>query len=378
MKNTLRRRLDRYISSEHTKTIVLTLTNSCNLNCVYCYEGNKDGRTMSFSTAKDIIIREMESSSAFDMICIDFMGGEPFLEFSLMKEIFSFLKAGNWPKKWFCFATTNGTLVHGDIQRWLLDNRDFMEALLSLDGTRRMQNINRSDSYDSIDIDFFRRTCPYVKMTVSNQTLPYLSDGIIDMHERGLHVSANLGYGIDWDNSENLNIFANQLKILCDYYLLHPDIEPSTILDLGIEVINPFVAETTIKYCGVGTQMTAYDVDGIDYPCHTLAPLTLGDKKASEARKLEIKNIIEKCLLDKKCAECPVLSICPTCYGINFEQTGNIYHKDDGYCKMLKVQFLANAYFKYQNYLLGNYRDISPEEEYRLLNNIKLVQTLRW
>lgn len=137
---------------------------------------------MSFETAKEIIVKEMYAQNKFDMICVDFMGGEPFLQFQLMKDILQFLKDNSWSKKWFCFTTTNGTLVHGEVQQWLLDNKDSMEALLSLDGTREMHNTNRSNSYDRIDIDFFRKTSPYVKMTISDKTLPHIAQGIIDLH----------------------------------------------------------------------------------------------------------------------------------------------------------------------------------------------------
>lgn len=375
MEDSLKRRLDRYVNSEHTKTIVLIITNQCNLRCVYCYEENKSCKTMSFETAKEIIVKEMYAQNKFDMICVDFMGGEPFLQFQLMKDILQFLKDNSWSKKWFCFTTTNGTLVHGEVQQWLLDNKDSMEALLSLDGTREMHNTNRSNSYDRIDIDFFRKTSPYVKMTISDKTLPHIAQGIIDLHEHGLYVSANLGYGIDWNDDNNLNIFAEQLMILCDYYLSHPEKQPSTILDLGIEAINPY-NDYAIKYCGVGTQMTAYDVDGLSYPCHMFAPITLGNEKSQLARSLNLTSEFSPSLLDEKCRKCPVLSICPTCYGINFERTGNVYNKDDAHCRMMKVQFLANAYFKYQCYLRGKFKNLSKEDEYRLLNNIRLIQSL--
>ena len=42
---------------------------------------------------------------------------------------------------------------------------------------------------------------------------------------------------------------------------------------------------------------------------------------------------------------------------------------------MMKVQFLANALFKYEQYQRGMLT-LSPEEEYRLLRNIKAVQEL--
>ena len=53
-----------------------------------------------------------------------------------------------------------------------------------------------------------------------------------------------------------------------------------------------------------------------------------------------------------------------------------MYSKDESYCRMIKVQFVSNAYFKYMQYLTG-VLELTPEEEYRLLNNISLVQNLK-
>lgn len=47
----------------------------------------------------------------------------------------------------------------------------------------------------------------------------------------------------------------------------------------------------------------------------------------------------------------------------------------DDYCSMMKVQFLANAKFKYNLYINGSL-DLKPEEEIKMLKNIKAVQSL--
>lgn len=43
---------------------------------------------------------------------------------------------------------------------------------------------------------------------------------------------------------------------------------------------------------------------------------------------------------------------------------------------MMKIQFLANAMFRYRLYQLGRL-DLTPEQEMKLLRNIRAVQTLR-
>ncbi len=369
----MRKNLDKYMNQPGTKVIILTLTNSCNLNCVYCYEHNKEIRTMPLETALEIVEREMTMEDGSDFVCIYYFGGEPYLEFEKIKEIHAFLKSHTWSKGWFAFTTTNGTLVHDDVQKWLLENDDTIEVYVSLDGTREMHNHNRSGSYDDIDVDFFVKNYPFAKMTITAKTLPNLAAGAISLHDKGFEVSANLGHGVHW-NPDSPQILAEQLQILSDYYIEHPDIEPANTLKLNLMDIEPGT-KTPNRFCGLGSMMRSYDVDGEAYPCHAFAPLCIGKERAEESKKLDFTCSLSLLELDEKCRNCPVVGYCSTCYGINFGNCGNVYHIPDDHCQMMKVQFLMNAKFKYELYVRGRLK-LTPEEELRLLYNIKAVQSL--
>lgn len=369
----MRKNLDKYMNRPETKVVILTLTNSCNLSCVYCYEHNKQVCTMSIETAIEIIEKEMTIDDGSDFVCVYYFGGEPFLEFEKIKEIHAFLKSREWEKGWFAFTTTNGTLVHDEVQQWLKENDDTIEVYVSLDGTREMHNENRSDSYDDIDIDFFVKHYPFAKMTLTEKTLPNLAEGSISLHKRGFEVSANLGHGVHW-NKESPKIFSEQLNVMIDYYMQNPDIKPANILNMSIIDLEPDT-QNPRRFCGVGPMMKSYDVDGKVYPCHAFAPLCVGKEKAEESLKLDFKCPLSLLELDEKCRNCPVVGYCPTCYGINFGSFGNMYHMPNDHCSMMKVQFLANAKFKYNLYINGRL-DLKPEEEIKLLRNIKAVQSL--
>ena len=69
------------------KIVTLTLTEACNLHCTYCYEHHSSNRIMNISTAKTIIDREFNDLVGYDSIEFDLFGGEPFLEFDLMRNI---------------------------------------------------------------------------------------------------------------------------------------------------------------------------------------------------------------------------------------------------------------------------------------------------
>lgn len=118
------------------KTVTLTLTQACNLSCTYCYEHHKSNRRMSVETAKSIVDYELKNFADFEGIEFDLFGGEPFLAFDLVREITDYIcsKKGDIPCT--VFATTNGTLVHGEVQDWLREHVGCFICGLSLDGTR--------------------------------------------------------------------------------------------------------------------------------------------------------------------------------------------------------------------------------------------------
>jgi len=97
------------------------------------------------------------------------------------------------------------------------------------------------------------------------------------------------------------------------------------------------------RFCGVGPMMRSYDVTGIAYPCHAFAPLCIGDELAEKARSLDFTCPLSRLELDEKCRECPLIGACPTCYGINYGASENVYHIREDHCRMMKVQFLMNA-----------------------------------
>lgn len=369
----MRKNLDKYMNQPETKVIILTLTNHCNLACVYCYEHNKKIRTMDTELAFQIIDKEMMMDDGTNFVCFYYFGGEPFLEFEKIKEIHAYLKSRKWPKKWFSFATTNGTLVHEEQQKWLLENDDSIEIYVSVDGTKEMHDFNRSRSFDKIDLDFFAQHYPFAKMTVTEKTLPHLAEGVKFLHEKGFEVSANIGQGLSW-TEDSPKVLEEQLFILMDFYYKHPEYKPVNTLNLPILDLEPD-CEHPRRFCGVGPLMRSYDITGTAYPCHAFAPLCIGKERAEQSLKLDFTCPLQRGELDEKCRNCPVVGHCPTCYGIQFGATGNVYHMPEDHCRMMKMQYLCNAKFQFAVYQMGR-RELTPEQEVRFLRNIKAVQKL--
>ena len=356
------------------RSVTLTLTNRCNLSCIYCYECGKNNSSMSFDVAKKIIDSETLQKED-SMIIFELFGGEPFLEFGLIKKIYNYIESKHI-KQWLMFATTNGTLIHNDIQTWLIEHKNHFICGLSLDGTPEMHNVNRSNSFDKIDIDFFLQLYPnqHVKMTISPQTLPSLHDGVVFIHNKGFRVSCNLAFGIDWSNSQNIYLLERELNKLIEYYLIHPNIEPCSILGINFDQLGYQGDYKTIrKWCGTGTHMHTYDTDGKCYPCQFFMPISAGKERARELGSITFDEQIPIQKLDEKCQKCSIANACPTCYGSNYVSNGNIYSKDEDYCKLTKLTLRARSYFRAKQWELGQLK-MSNDREYALLRAILLIQ----
>ena len=269
-----------------TKYVSLIVTERCNLNCIYCYEKNKSDAMMDISTIECILGREFDlflSDSKYDLMEIQPFGGEPFANFPALKFIVDYIRNHPIEKTVRVFITTNGTLVHGHVQEWLLKNKDLVYCVVSLDGTREMHNINRSGSYDMIDFNFFLNnySSQSVKMTVSPYTLSNLAKGIIHCHELGYNVDCNLAYGVDLSNKLFAPILERQLQILVDYYLDHPGIEPCSMLGKTITACRRDRVKSK-KWCDAGTNVVCYDVCGHAYPCQFFLPMSIGRIRTSK------------------------------------------------------------------------------------------------
>jgi uncharacterized protein len=359
------------------KYVQLTVTQRCNLNCIYCYEHHKSKKTMSLSVAQEVLLRHFDMPGPHKEFQIDFFGGEPFLEFDLIKDICNWTWSKQWPKPYFFFATSNGTLIHGETQSWLTKNKDKFIVGLSLDGTREMHNSNRSNSFDMIDWKFFLKTWPRqpVKMTISNETLPNLYEGITFLHELGFGIEGNLAYGLDWSDRRNIDVLSVQLDKLITYYVANPSIEPCRILSMDISRIVTTLPPHAKKLCGVGTNMVAIDVDGQEYPCHLFEPLSLGDRAVNSA-EVDFNNSI--LFHDGRCDGCVLLPICPTCYGVNFRENGSSAARDKAICTLTRVRAIACAKFEASKLAASSK---TPQEDEVLaakrLRTIRAIKTIQ-
>lgn len=122
--------------------LVLSLTDKCNLNCIYCcyhYKFQITQKSMPWEIAKKAIDVFLANSRLRNKIHIGFYGGEALLEFELLKKCVSYIKQNVCGTEVTFGITTNGTLLNStEIKSFLQDN-DF-DVLLSLDGPARIND----------------------------------------------------------------------------------------------------------------------------------------------------------------------------------------------------------------------------------------------
>lgn len=338
----------------------LIVTHQCNLDCVYCYEPHKSTASMRPEVAKQVIDSEFDfvaRTGQFDELAIDFMGGEPLMRFNLIREIAEWVWSAPRPVPYILFSTTNGTLLNERRKQWFRRHRQQYYLVLSLDGTPAMHDANRGQSFGRIDLDFFLENWPDqpVKMTVSCGTIDSLADGIVYLQERGFKVGASLGQGMPW-NSESIAEFSRQLRKLAEYYLEHEHIPPVSLLDVSIQHVLDSRGTGQKKFCGTGTHMAAYDLDGKMYPCHMFTPLVLGTSKIEELQAIKFRE--DATVSDPDCGDCALRNICPTCYGFNYQLAGNVALRDKIMCRLFKAQVEVNCWFQTQ--LLKRKRRAGP------------------
>jgi len=146
-------------------TMVLNVTNRCNLACTYCYEYGEDKivdttfggqpKFMLDETARQSVEFLLEESGDLPVAHLTFFGGETLLNFPVLQDTVAYARrrAAEVGKRIEFSLTTNATLLRPDIIEWLADNE--IGVTVSIDGPKEMQDRMRvfhsgRGSYDTV------------------------------------------------------------------------------------------------------------------------------------------------------------------------------------------------------------------------------------
>lgn len=355
----------------------LCVTHNCNLHCVYCYQKHDGKSKMSIETAKksiDWIFSHKPCTSS--PIEISFIGGEPLLEFPLIKNVVEYVDSFYQKENVMFSATTNGTLLDDNMKDWFAKNKKRFVLCLSLDGAPLSHNHNRCDSFDKIDTSFFIENWPNqsVKMTISDYSLPHLAENIKFIFSLGFKNigGVNLFEGdFDWSSEKYIQILIPQLEELVKFYTEHDDYNVDQMLNLRLDVCE-FKNKRRRKWCGIGEGTPLFNTDGKIYPCAFCTPMTFDKQRLSTILKTNFADPDN--FIDDDCFErCYLYPVCHYCAGANYLVRGSFKNRDKTKCRINKLIALYSADLQMKRILKSPEKYAEPQrtQTIRAINKIR-------
>ena len=131
------------------KALCLHIAHTCNLNCSYCFasQGKYHGERalMSYEVGKQALDFLVKNSGTRRNLEVDFFGGEPLMNFDVVKKLVEYARSiEKDAKKNFRFTlTTNGMLINDDVIDFA--NKEMSNVVLSLDGRKEIHDKYRVD-----------------------------------------------------------------------------------------------------------------------------------------------------------------------------------------------------------------------------------------
>ena len=270
------------------KALCLHVAHTCNLNCSYCFASqgkyHGDRAVMSYEVGKQALDFLMDNSGTRKNLEVDFFGGEPLMNFQVVKDLVAYARSVEKERgKNFRFTlTTNGVLVDDDVIEWA--NRECSNVVLSLDGRQEIHdrfrvNYAGKGSWEKI-VPKFQKFVEarggkdyYMRGTFTHANPDFLQD-IRKMLELGFtELSMEPVVCADGDPSalteEDLTIVMDQYEKLAEL-MLEKDKEgkPFTFYHYMIDLTGGPCIYKRISGCGSGTEYMAVTPWGDLYPCH--------------------------------------------------------------------------------------------------------------
>ncbi len=270
------------------KALCLHIAHTCNLNCSYCFASqgkyHGDRAVMSLEVGKRALDFLIENSGNRHNLEVDFFGGEPLMNFDVVKELVAYAREiEKKHNKNFRFTlTTNGVLIDDDVIEFA--NREMSNVVLSLDGRKEIHDRFRVDyagngSWEKIVPKFQKLVDArggkdyYMRGTFTHANPDFLED-IKQMLDLGFtELSMEPVVCAPGDPSElteaDLPVVLEQYEKLAEL-MIERDREgkPFTFYHYMIDLTGGPCIYKRISGCGSGTEYMAVTPWGDLYPCH--------------------------------------------------------------------------------------------------------------
>lgn len=270
------------------KAMCLHVAHDCNLKCKYCFasQGNFKGERslMDLETGKEALEFLAKNSGRRKNLEVDFFGGEPLMNFQVVKDLVSYGREleSQYNKRFRFTITTNGVLLDEEKMNFINENME--NVVLSLDGRKQVNDdmrltLSGAGSYETV--------LPKIKKIVELR-------GSKDYYVRGTFTSKNTDFGKDalefynhgfkkisiepvvapdeMDYSLKKEHLDDVLKEYEDFSRKYVEIKKKDqdfmffhfMIDLEQ---GPCVIKRAVG-CGAGSEYIAVTPEGEIYPCH--------------------------------------------------------------------------------------------------------------
>lgn len=277
------------------KALCLHIAHTCNLNCSYCFasQGKYHGERalMSYEVGKRALDFLIENSGTRRNLEVDFFGGEPLMNFDVVKQLVAYARSIEKEKnKNFRFTlTTNGVLVDDDVIEF--SNREMSNVVLSLDGRKEVHDRYRVDyagngSWEKIVPKFQKFVNArggknyYMRGTFTHANPDFLEDikTMLDLGFSELSMEPVVAASDDpaalteADKPVVMKQYEDLAKLMLER---DKEGKPFTFYHYMIDLKGGPCIYKRISGCGSGTEYMAVTPWGDLYPCHQF----VGDEK---------------------------------------------------------------------------------------------------
>ena len=270
------------------KALCIHIAHTCNLNCSYCFASqgkyHGDRAMMSIEVGKRALDFLVENSGSRHNLEVDFFGGEPLMNFDVVKQMVEYARSieKKYNKNFRFTLTTNGMLIDDDVIDFA--NREMSNVVLSLDGRKEIHDRYRVDytgkgSWETI-VPKFQKLVEsrggknyYMRGTFTHANPDFLND-IKQMLDLGFtELSMEPVVCSDDDPSaltqEDLPIVLEQYEKLAELMRKRDkEGKPFTFYHYMIDLTGGPCIYKRISGCGSGTEYMAVTPWGDLYPCH--------------------------------------------------------------------------------------------------------------
>ena len=270
------------------KALCLHVAHTCNLNCSYCFASqgkyHGDRALMSLEVGKRALDFLIENSGSRHNLEVDFFGGEPLMNWDMIKELVAYARRREKEtgKRFRFTLTTNGVLVDEDVIAF--SNREMSNVVLSLDGRKEIHDAYRVDyagngSWEKI-VPKFQQFVEarggknyYMRGTFTHANPDFLKDiqQMLDLGFTELSMEPVVCAPDDPSalTAEDLPVVLDQYEKLAELMLeRHKAGKPFTFYHYMIDLKGGPCIYKRVSCCGSGTEYMAVTPWGDLYPCH--------------------------------------------------------------------------------------------------------------